>query len=82
MSENRMSSADAIDKEILSDLANGVKVETTDKYDSKMSWNELTDRLGQLCQLMHCCPFGSATYIELRDEHDRLEKDLREGNYK
>lgn len=34
MSENRMSSADAIDKEILSDLANGVKVETADKYDS------------------------------------------------
>ena len=50
--------------------------------DSKMTWNELTDRLGQLCQLMHCCLFGSDTYIELRDEHDRLEKDLREGNYK
>lgn len=34
MSENIMTSADAIDQEILSDLANGVKVETTDKYDS------------------------------------------------
>lgn len=50
--------------------------------DSKMTFSELTDRLGQLCQLMQCCPFGSDTYIELRDEHDRLEKDLREGNYK
>ena len=50
--------------------------------DSKMTFSRLTDRLGQLCQLMHCCPFGSDTYIELRDEHDRLEKDLREGNYK
>lgn len=34
MSENIMTSADAIDKEILSDLAKGVKVETTDRYDS------------------------------------------------
>jgi hypothetical protein len=50
--------------------------------DSQMSFSRLTDRLGQLCQLMHCCPFGSDTYIELLDEQDRLEKDLREGNYK
>lgn len=34
MSENRMTSADAIDQEILSDLAKGVKVETIDKYGS------------------------------------------------
>ena len=34
MSENRMTSADAIDQEILTDLANGVKVKTTDRYDS------------------------------------------------
>ena len=33
-SNNRMTSADAIDKEILSDLAKGVKVKTTDRYDS------------------------------------------------
>ena len=33
-SDNRMTSADAIDQEILSDLAKGVKVKTTDKYDS------------------------------------------------
>ena len=32
MSDNRMTIADAIDQEILSDLANGVKVETTDRY--------------------------------------------------
>ena len=34
MSDNRMTSADAIDQEILSDLAKGVKVETTNRYDS------------------------------------------------
>lgn len=34
MSENIMTSADAIDQEILNDLRNGKKVETTDKYDS------------------------------------------------
>ena len=34
MNANRMTSADAIDQEILSDLAKGVKVETTDRYDS------------------------------------------------
>ena len=34
MSDNIMSSADAIDQEILSDLAKGIKVETTDRYDS------------------------------------------------
>jgi hypothetical protein len=34
MSENRMTSADAIDREILSELAKGVKVETTDRYDA------------------------------------------------
>ena len=34
MSENRMTSADAIDQEILSDLRNGKKVETTNRYDS------------------------------------------------
>lgn len=33
MSENKMTSADAIDQEILSDLRNGKNVETTDKYD-------------------------------------------------
>lgn len=50
--------------------------------DSKKTFGELTERLGQLCQLMHCCALGSSTYIELSNEHDRLEKDLREGNYK
>ena len=54
----------------------------TKSQNPKKTFSELTDRLGQLCQLMHCCQFGSDTYIELRDEHDRLEKDLREGNYK
>lgn len=34
MSDNIMTSADAIDQEILNDLRNGVKVETTNKYDS------------------------------------------------
>ena len=34
MREKRMTSADAIDQEILSDLAKGVKVETTNRYDS------------------------------------------------
>ena len=34
MSEKLMTSADAIDQEILSDLANGVNVETTNRYDS------------------------------------------------
>lgn len=34
MSENIMTSADAIDQEILTDLAKGVKVETTARYDS------------------------------------------------
>ena len=34
MSENRMTSADAIDQEILADLARGVKVKTTNRYDS------------------------------------------------
>ena len=34
MSDNLMTSADAIDQEILSDLAKGVKVETTNRYDS------------------------------------------------
>ena len=34
MSENRMTSADAIDQEILSDLRNGKKVETTNRYDA------------------------------------------------
>lgn len=34
MNEKIMTSADAIDQEILSDLAKGVKVETFDRYDS------------------------------------------------
>ena len=34
MSDNQMTSADAIDQEILTDLAKGVKVERTDRYDS------------------------------------------------
>ena len=34
MSENRMTSADAIDQVILTELANGVKVEPTDRYDA------------------------------------------------
>ena len=34
MIENRTTSADAIDQEILADLAKGVKIETTDRYDS------------------------------------------------
>ena len=34
MSDNRMTSADAIDQEILTEIAKGVKVETTDRYDA------------------------------------------------
>lgn len=34
MRDDRMTSADAIEKEILTELAKGLKVETTDRYDA------------------------------------------------